>query len=310
MPSFAATAPTGTAFGHRRAADRHRSCRRRRRPTRRSPGPIELLNPSVAESPAEADQQYEGCLSFFDVRGLVPVPGPLHIVIAHTDIDGAPRLTRFEHGLARLVLYEIDDLDGKLYRTRMRAGVSGVPTFGADPTVLGTLVAGCARCAGRGFGPHHDRLGSAACGTVRARSLSEAWCRTRLQQAFSTHAVRSIGPVRSPRTGGCARHRRRPSAVWSAGCSARGCPLCGTTARWPTSPCDRFRRRSPRATNWELSPTVQAVSGFALQLADAVRRFDRQARHSEPVVRAYWRDDPEIPGGVRADKPSTCLTIG
>lgn len=87
--------------------------------------PIVLLNPTIAETSAETDRQYEGCLSFFDVRGLVP--RPLHIVIAHTDIDGTRRLTRFEHGLARLVLHEVDHLDGKLYRSRMDPGAQPIP---------------------------------------------------------------------------------------------------------------------------------------------------------------------------------------
>ncbi|MFF8917452.1 peptide deformylase [Streptomyces sp. NPDC015032] len=87
--------------------------------------PIVLLNPTIAESSAETDRQYEGCLSFFDVRGLVP--RPLHIVIAHTDIDGTPRLTRFDHGLARLALHEVDHLDGKLYRSRMDPGTQPIP---------------------------------------------------------------------------------------------------------------------------------------------------------------------------------------
>ncbi|MFE9974015.1 peptide deformylase [Streptomyces hirsutus] len=87
--------------------------------------PIVLLNPTIAEVSAETDRQYEGCLSFFDVRGLVP--RPLHIVIAHTDIDGTPRLTRFDHGLARLVLHEVDHLDGKLYHSRMEPGTQPIP---------------------------------------------------------------------------------------------------------------------------------------------------------------------------------------
>lgn len=87
--------------------------------------PIVLLNPTTVETSTETDRQYEGCLSFFDVRGLVP--RPLHIVISHTDIDGTPRLTRFEHGLARLVLHEVDHLDGKLYRTRMDPGTQPIP---------------------------------------------------------------------------------------------------------------------------------------------------------------------------------------
>ncbi|MFJ6752510.1 peptide deformylase [Streptomyces sp. NPDC091266] len=87
--------------------------------------PIVLLNPTIVETSTETDRQYEGCLSFFDVRGIVP--RPLHIVISHTDIDGTPRLTRFEHGLARLVLHEVDHLDGRLYRTRMDPGTRPIP---------------------------------------------------------------------------------------------------------------------------------------------------------------------------------------
>jgi peptide deformylase len=34
--------------------------------------PVVMLNPVVISESAEADEQYEGCLSFFDVRGLVP----------------------------------------------------------------------------------------------------------------------------------------------------------------------------------------------------------------------------------------------
>lgn len=48
---------------------------------------------------------------------------------------------------------------------------------------------------------------------------------------------------------------------------------------------------------------------LASRLADAVRRFDREARNSEPVVRAYQPDDPEVPCGVSVDKPSIRLTI-
>ncbi|MGP4112301.1 peptide deformylase [Streptomyces sp. 4N509B] len=87
--------------------------------------PLVLLNASVAESAAEEDEQYEGCLSFFDVRGLVP--RPLRIVVAHTELDGGTRLTGFEYGLARLVAHEVDHLHGVLYRSRMRPGVEPIP---------------------------------------------------------------------------------------------------------------------------------------------------------------------------------------
>ncbi|MFD4480385.1 peptide deformylase [Streptomyces sp. NPDC058471] len=87
--------------------------------------PIVLLNATVTESSEEEDEQYEGCLSFFDVRGLVP--RPLSIVVAHSDLDGTTRLSRFSQGLARLVKHEVDHLDGVLYRERMRPGVEPIP---------------------------------------------------------------------------------------------------------------------------------------------------------------------------------------
>lgn len=36
--------------------------------------PLIPLNPRVISESAETDEQYEGCLSFFDVRGIVPRP--------------------------------------------------------------------------------------------------------------------------------------------------------------------------------------------------------------------------------------------
>jgi peptide deformylase len=35
---------------------------------------IVLLNPRITDRSPQTDEQYEGCLSFFDVRGLVPCP--------------------------------------------------------------------------------------------------------------------------------------------------------------------------------------------------------------------------------------------
>lgn len=80
--------------------------------------PITLLNPKVIEESADSDEQYEGCWSFFDVRGMVP--RPLSLTVEHQDIDGQHRITIFENGVARLVAHEIDHLEGILYSTRMR----------------------------------------------------------------------------------------------------------------------------------------------------------------------------------------------
>ncbi|WP_254668618.1 peptide deformylase [Frankia sp. CgS1] len=86
---------------------------------------LTLLNPSVIETSRETDEQYEGCLSFFDVRGLVPRPLELHV--EHTDIDGNRHITVYRQGLARLVAHEIDHLHGQLYTDRMRAGTTPIP---------------------------------------------------------------------------------------------------------------------------------------------------------------------------------------
>lgn len=86
---------------------------------------ITLLNPAVIEHASDTDQQYEGCLSFFDVRG--KVPRPLSICVEHTDIDGHTHLTAFERGVARLVSHEIDHLDGLLYTDRMADPAAVIP---------------------------------------------------------------------------------------------------------------------------------------------------------------------------------------
>jgi peptide deformylase len=86
---------------------------------------ITLFNPRIVEESPETDEQYEGCLSFFDVRG--KVPRPLAISVEHVDIDGTERITIFERGMARLVAHEVDHLHGALYRQRMREGVNPIP---------------------------------------------------------------------------------------------------------------------------------------------------------------------------------------
>ncbi len=86
---------------------------------------VTLLNPRIIEESPQADEQYEGCLSFFDVRGMVPRPLAIHV--EHQTIDGERHITIFEKGLARLVAHEIDHLFGKLYTTRMRSEAALIP---------------------------------------------------------------------------------------------------------------------------------------------------------------------------------------
>lgn len=86
---------------------------------------IILLNPRITGHSDDADEQYEGCLSFFDVRGLVP--RPLKITTETTNLTGETVTAVYERGLARLIHHEIDHLDGLLYTTRMRTGVAPTP---------------------------------------------------------------------------------------------------------------------------------------------------------------------------------------
>ncbi len=87
--------------------------------------PVVLLNPRVLRESPGSDDRYEGCLSFFDVRGLVR--RPLWIEVEHRTFDGARLVTVFERGLARLVAHEIDHLGGRLYTDRMAPGAALVP---------------------------------------------------------------------------------------------------------------------------------------------------------------------------------------
>jgi peptide deformylase len=93
------------------------------------PGPdapaIVLLNPTITVCGPESDEQYEGCLSFFDVRGLVP--RSLTVTVETTTLDGSVVTTIYERGLARLIQHEIDHLAGQLYTSRMRVGVAPLP---------------------------------------------------------------------------------------------------------------------------------------------------------------------------------------
>ncbi|MFI2612597.1 peptide deformylase [Kitasatospora sp. NPDC018619] len=86
---------------------------------------IVLLNPRITDLSDETDEQFEGCLSFFNVRGLVP--RPLQITVETTTLDGQVATTTYERGLARLIHHEIDHLDGLLYTARMAAGVEPIP---------------------------------------------------------------------------------------------------------------------------------------------------------------------------------------
>ncbi len=87
--------------------------------------PLMLLNPRVVAESTHVDDRYEGCLSFFEVRGRVP--RPLHVDVAYLDATGAERVLHLDNALARLVYHEIDHLNGLLYPARMRPGSEPIP---------------------------------------------------------------------------------------------------------------------------------------------------------------------------------------
>ncbi|SNY50148.1 peptide deformylase [Paractinoplanes atraurantiacus] len=86
---------------------------------------IVLLNPRIVDESRRRDVQYEGCMSFFDVRGRVD--RPLRVEVEHRRLDGGLVITRFTGGLARHVCHEIDHLEGRFYTDRMPAGDEVIP---------------------------------------------------------------------------------------------------------------------------------------------------------------------------------------
>jgi peptide deformylase len=92
--------------------------------------PIVLLNPRVVATSAETDEQFEGCLSFFDVRGLVG--RPLRVTVESALINGQRIRVTHEQAVARLVAHEVDHLNGQLYTDRMPTGAPLVPVTQYD----------------------------------------------------------------------------------------------------------------------------------------------------------------------------------
>ncbi|GAB2620022.1 hypothetical protein Aab01nite_34270 [Paractinoplanes abujensis] len=84
-----------------------------------------LLNPRVVDRSGDCDTLFEGCLSFFDVRG--EVVRAARVTVEHRRLDGVVETSRFDGGLARHVQHEIDHLEGRLYTDRMPAGTDVIP---------------------------------------------------------------------------------------------------------------------------------------------------------------------------------------
>ncbi|MEU7906852.1 peptide deformylase [Actinoplanes sp. NPDC049118] len=73
---------------------------------------VELLNPRVLRV-ADETQNYEGCLSMFDWRGIVARPN--FVEVEYEDLAGIRRITQFSQNMARSVMHEIDHLNKALF---------------------------------------------------------------------------------------------------------------------------------------------------------------------------------------------------
>ncbi len=79
--------------------------------------PMILVNPSVS-SPSEEKADYEeGCLSFPDIRAVVN--RPLRIRCDYQDLNGNPHQLDCDGLFARVILHEVDHLNGVLFIDRL-----------------------------------------------------------------------------------------------------------------------------------------------------------------------------------------------
>jgi peptide deformylase len=86
-----------------------------------------LLNARIVSEADASDLKYEGCLSLFDVRGLVRRSRVIEV--EGQGFDGRPWRRTFVDADARLVAHELDHLDGKLYLDRVEGSPISVDEY-------------------------------------------------------------------------------------------------------------------------------------------------------------------------------------
>jgi peptide deformylase len=88
-----------------------------------------LVNPKITFLTEDEEEDWEGCLSVPDLRGMVP--RRTQIRVEAYDRDAKPLRYTAEGFHARVVQHECDHLDGKVYLDRMRsmATLSFLPEF-------------------------------------------------------------------------------------------------------------------------------------------------------------------------------------
>jgi peptide deformylase len=85
------------------------------------PGPqtetIVIVNPEIVPSGAAKEEDWEGCLSIPDIRGMVP--RFTEVAVSALDRDGRPVELQLKNFAARVAQHEADHLDGVLFFDRM-----------------------------------------------------------------------------------------------------------------------------------------------------------------------------------------------
>jgi peptide deformylase len=88
-----------------------------------------LVNPRITPDTTEEEEDWEGCLSVPDLRGMVP--RWTRVRVEAYGRDGRPLRFTADGFHARVVQHECDHLDGKVYLDRMRSmeSLSFLPEF-------------------------------------------------------------------------------------------------------------------------------------------------------------------------------------
>jgi peptide deformylase len=79
--------------------------------------PTAIINPKIISSTGGTSKEWELCLSFPGIRGLVP--RYRSIAVRYTMRDGKPVKTEFTDFVARIFQHEYDHLDGLVYLDRL-----------------------------------------------------------------------------------------------------------------------------------------------------------------------------------------------
>lgn len=87
--------------------------------------PQHFINPRVVAASSTQTLDWEGCFSFFDVRGRVVRPA--WITVAYQDETGMGRKLTLQEGACRLMAHEIDHVDGILYDMKMPPSEGLIP---------------------------------------------------------------------------------------------------------------------------------------------------------------------------------------